>query len=974
MKQEKNKEMSAAVRVVLVIAGFIIAGIAQGNVAYAGGGGSYVHILSTAPDFVVSVQSGACFGDTAYALQFGDIAVTGVDQYEVPLSMTFATSTEDNGSFPCGNASSSIVQSFTLAQPVSEKVTMRIIPAMVSCGAQPQTECDSFKDSMSADQTFFAKPLIGIQTTAQEKTMKAGVPFSLTTFIVADAWGKWLDAPVQTSSTVYAVNDDTHATTTLIVGDTGEALLKLNDTGTYTLIAQKEGYESLVEKFPYTITIEALPAVVNMHVRYQDAFLFNDSVTVPSDTYLSDSNGATHFMAVAPNVLIALKEAADSSRNFAITKLDYYDSFGSFYLDCITIETSTSTRACGNWNYVVDGVYPSASMDSYPLKGGEQVYVYFGTPWNITASTSTFSVGATTTLSTWRYNYNSTSTEWTADGGDIIDISVLNPASTGWWDTTMTTTTLLSSADGAVDYVLSSTGTYYAKITSSDFSKWSNPVTLNVIDAPVATTSAATSTPSGGGEAGGGGNGGAAGSKEQVSSASIEDTVKKILDFFVSRQGADGHVVDAGTTDWVIMSFGAHNSYASDIAHTSSSLLQFIQSDATLDNEANMCTAHARRVLALRAAGIPADDARVAPRAAFLIAHCGAAGDKNLPEINDDIFVALALNALGVERESAIIKGLRDAILAAQDAQTGAFIAWGSPAPDMTGAAINALKAIGSASVLDNAAIARAKQYLHSTQLTDGGWNAWGASSDYITTAWVMMGINALGEGQSEWVSASGKTPWHVMTEKLNVKGYYDSPWDAEGIDWFGAKHAVPALLGKSWPITLAPKPQPSAQTNQSASLGGGSNTNVGSGNTESNNGSFAAASSTLAAPSLPLPVFTTSTSETSVQASSTPVLSNITEFDIMNRAQNEAQASSVTAIPARRRRVKEDGIQGQRAAIQSNQSGQLQESLFVRAKTQPDPLLPLKKNIAQSTTAGSAAVFAGTSVLLLLRLLLAAL
>lgn len=740
---------------------------------------------------------------------------------------------------------------------------------------------------------------------------------------------------------------------------------------------------TIADLVPLT-AVSSTPAVTfssfGMHMRYGDSFVLDRNITSLPYSSVFDTQGVKHPVAVNQSVLTALIDADKLSDAFAITKLDYYDSFGSFYLDCLTVEITTSTKACGKWNYVVDGVYPGIGMDSYALKGGEQVYIYFGTPWNITASTSTFPVGATTTLSTWRYNYNSTSTEWVADGGDTIDISVPNPMPKGLWGTTITTTTLISGADGTVGHMFSATGTYYAKITSPDFSKWSNPITLNVIDVPVVATSTTTSTSVGGGDVagsgavGGGGSSGG-GNTQQVSSAIIEDTAKKILDFFAARQSADGGVVDAGTTDWIIMSFGAHNQYASDITHTSSSILQFILNDTTLDNEANVCAAYARRVLALRAAGISPDNEPVASRVAFLVAHCGAAGDKNLPEINDDMFVALALNASGIDAGGVIMKGLHSAIAAAQDAGTGAFIAWGSPAPDMTGAAINALKAFG-ATADDNAAIARAKQYLHTAQLKDGGWNAWGTTADYITTAWVIMGINALGEGQQEWVSASGKNPWSVMTEKLNAKGYYESPWDSDGIDWFGTKHAVPALLGKSWPITLAPKPQGATPASQTVSVGGGgSNVNiVGGGTSDSNSTSTAPASSAFTLAPLPILLFATSTSETDALASSAPVLSNTTEFDTMNRARNETRDFPVTAFPPRRRRVDENEARTQQASIQSSQSSQPQDSVSALTETQPDPLLPLKKHIAQSAAAGSAAVFAGTSVLLLLRLLLAAL
>ncbi|MBI5230217.1 MAG: terpene cyclase/mutase family protein [Candidatus Magasanikbacteria bacterium] len=744
--------------------------------------------------------------------------------------------------------------------------------------------------------------------------------------------------------------------------------------------------------------VSSTPAVAypsfGMHVRYGEAFVFEGMVTSTPHESVLDTLGNAHQVTTTSSVLTALIDADTLSDAFSIIKLDYYDAYKSFYLDCITVQTTTSTNACGNWNYVVNGIYPSVGMDSYALKGDEQVYVYFGMPWRMTASTSTFPVNTTTTLSTWRYHYNNTSTEWAADGGDTVDVSVPNPAPAGWWDTTMTTTTLTSDAGGNVDYAFSATGTYYAKITSPDFSKWSNPITLTVLDAPVAASSTATSTSQGDGNntgvsGGGGGGTGGGSTAQQVSPAIIEEKIKSILDFFISRQNADGKVLDAGTTDWAIMSFAAHNQYASDITHTSSSLLQFIQNDTTLDTEANVCAAYARRVLALRAADIAADDTTVALRVAFLIARCGAGGDKNLPEINDDIFVALALRAAGVEGSDAVMKGLHDAILRAQDAATGVFIAWGSPAPDMTGAAINTLKALG-ASDSDNLVIAKAIQYLHSTQLVDGGWNAWDVTSDPITTAWVMMGINALGEGQQEWSTASGKSPWNVMTEKLNAKGYYESPWDSEGIDWFGTKHAVPALRGKSWPIILASKLQPAIQASQPVSVGGGgSNVNIGSGSANNSGTPLATASSTLASVPLfasstlailPMVFSASSTVPIEPNITSPPVLSNSSQSGTINLVQ-EAQPIFVTSAQATLPRRKNGNeitvpVNTSDAANQSNQGNQTGNALAALEdkNQQTDPFLPLKKRVAESAATGSAAVFAGTSILLILRLLLAAL
>jgi len=103
---------------------------------------------------------------------------------------------------------------------------------------------------------------------------------------------------------------------------------------------------------------------------------------------------------------------------------------------------------------------------------------------------------------------------------------------------------------------------------------------------------------------------------------------------------------------------------------------------------------------------------------------------------------------------------------------------------DITGASINALKyAKDKGVVIDELILTNAKNYLKTTQQTDGGWGY--GSSDVMTTSWVLMGINSMGEEQSDWFTSEGKNPWYPMTEKLNEEGYYESAWVEGSADWF---------------------------------------------------------------------------------------------------------------------------------------------------------------------------------------------
>ena len=172
-----------------------------------------------------------------------------------------------------------------------------------------------------------------------------------------------------------------------------------------------------------------------------------------------------------------------------------------------------------------------------------------------------------------------------------------------------------------------------------------------------------------------------------------------------------------------------------------------------------------------------------------------------LAGINDDIFGLFSLLALEEDIDEPIVSTTINTILTDQQID-GSFTWAGWPGADITGVAINALKyAQTKGAEINNEIFSKAKNYLKSQQLTDGGWG--NSAADALTTGWAVMGINALDEGQDEWFSASKKNPWHPLVSLINTAGYYESAWAPNTIDWFATKHAVPALLGKSWPIIL---------------------------------------------------------------------------------------------------------------------------------------------------------------------------
>ena len=596
---------------------------------------------------------------------------------------------------------------------------------------------------------------------------------------------------------------------------------------------QKEIYAEAVGKTrSEKQTINVIPAAipmpeptqttVNLNLRYQNNLIFSNQVTLPTSTTILDNAGIEHFT-TSTNALTALLAADATSTDFHVSDLQYYDAYNSFYVNCIET-TATTTPLCANWNYVMNNTYPSVGMDQYILTGNENIYIYFDNPWKITASTSTFAINTTTTLQTWRYNYDNLENEWTADANNLIDISIPNPNPTGWWDNTITIAAATTDDTGVVDYLFSTTGTFYAKITSPDWTKWSNPITLTVLAPPFTPTSTPPqdNPPNNSGGGGGGGN-----NNDQpptnpiISDPDIKSTVDKILAYLKSQQDTTGKIIDGGITDWAIMAFASAGVYSDEVKKDGASLLDYAQNYNFSDaSDLNLCAAYPRHILALLAGGIDKTNAKITGLKNKINSQCINEAAYGQNGINDDIFGLFALLATDEDITTTSIQNIITAIKSDQTA-AGAFTWAGWPGADITGGAVNALKyAETKGASIEQEIYSKAKNYLKTNQLNDGGWGY--GVSDALTTGWALMGIDALGETQVDWLTST-TTPWHVLVNQLNDTGYYESAWAPGTVDWFATKHAVPALMGKSWPIVLTPKQstEPAKQnTNTTASAG----------------------------------------------------------------------------------------------------------------------------------------------------------
>ncbi len=211
--------------------------------------------------------------------------------------------------------------------------------------------------------------------------------------------------------------------------------------------------------------------------------------------------------------------------------------------------------------------------------------------------------------------------------------------------------------------------------------------------------------------------------------------------------------------------------------------------------------AQAKAALALSAAGVD-----VAEVAADIAAAMDAQGQFGGAEagFTDSLYAVLALAAAGQDVPAAAV----DFILAHQ-AENGAW-AWNGSVDkadadsNTTGVALQALLAAGVAA--DHEAVVAGLDYLRAIQNEDGGFpyqkpSDWGTDTDANSTALALMAITAAGDDPATWATDEGVGPADALAALQNDSGAFawQAAWPDDNL--FATCQALPALLGKFYPI-----------------------------------------------------------------------------------------------------------------------------------------------------------------------------
>ncbi len=460
--------------------------------------------------------------------------------------------------------------------------------------------------------------------------------------------------------------------------------------GTYTLTISAQGQTWTPATQSITVVDPAPAPTSTFFIRNGDSVLYNGSVSLPSagTVSINDSNNTAHTIN-ARSVLAVLKNIDDNSGDFSISNLQYFSSFGSFYLKCIL--PNGGTDLCDNWQYAIGTLTPFSGIDATILSGGETVGIYFGNSHQLVLNINAITTGSSLNATAQKYNYQDNS--WSPLTGVSIGVTLPNPADP--FNPTVVSTHPVD-AQGNASITITGVNTYTLGI-AEDF--YFPAYTVNVSAVPIS------------------------GSAGLVSPTF---NLEKAINYLKGAQNTDGSFGESLYTDWAAIAFGAMN-----IADNSRDLLiTYFKSHNSLGL---LLTDNERRAMALLALG---QNPYSFDGTNYIDAIVGSFdgtqfGDINL--VNDDIFALIPLKNSGyTENDDIITKDI--SFLISKQKTNGSW----EESADITAAAIQALQSFSAINETSNA-LTKATSYLQNGQKNDGGWDS------VYSTSWAMQAMNALG-------------------------------------------------------------------------------------------------------------------------------------------------------------------------------------------------------------------------------------
>lgn len=513
---------------------------------------------------------------------------------------------------------------------------------------------------------------------------------------------------------------------------------------------------------------EILPAPIleeNLTIRDGDKILFSGTVPLP-DVGMVDLNDNTETPRSinTRSVLSVLKDADIASADFTISNLEYYTSFGSLYLKCIT--GITTGEKCDNWQYTVNNSYPSVSMDQNILSGGENIYIYFGQQYRVLLETNEITTSDVLTITAEEYDYQNNI--WKIRTGVTVGLTQPNPDNP-WSPIEVTTSTVDTNGQAVFSGI--AVGSYNAGI-KEDF--YFPTEQLTVITPPSPPPPALPSPISSGG-----------GGALPISTISIpapkaEFNLKKAFDFLTSQQKEDGSFGENIYTDWTSIAFASSFDYSDQ----KEKLKQYLSGNKLKET---ILTDYERRAMALLALGENPYSFYGTDYIAPIISSFDGVqfGDPSL--VNDDIFALIPLASAGYSINDDMITKDIQFILSKQQ-NDGSW----DGSVDLTGAAIQALKPFDSFNGVSDV-VTKAGIYIANKQENDGGWG------NVFSTSWAMQAESMIG---ANWIKNNKNGKDYLATQQPSDGAVLNPSQILQNRIW-ATSYAIPAVLGKSWDTIL---------------------------------------------------------------------------------------------------------------------------------------------------------------------------
>jgi hypothetical protein len=539
---------------------------------------------------------------------------------------------------------------------------------------------------------------------------------------------------------------------TQIVDEDGNTTFSEITEGTYNIGVKEDFYFPTEE-----LTVTKKITDINLMIRDSSSILFSGIVPLNTSqtVSLSDSSGSPREIN-SKSVLSLLNDADILSSQFSISNLQYYDSFGSLYLKCITPENAE--EKCDNWQYTVNDNYSSIGMDKNILSGGENVYLYFGSQYRTHLSSNSIITSNSLTTTAEEYNYQNDT--WKKRTGVTVGITQTNP-NDPW--SPLEIKTQVVDENGITVFTSLTSGSYKVGIKEDFYF----PAEELIVNNPIIAT--------------GGGSYSAPSStiKEEIKLKTKFD-LKKATNFIISQQKDNGSFGEDLYTDWVATSIGSLENKDINI----NSIIKLIKYITEYKTKEASLTDFERHAISLMALGINPYNANGENYIEKIVNSFDGKQFGDIDKDNDDIFALIVLNNAGYIEADKIISGDTTYILSKQK-ENGSW----DENIDMTGAAIVALSTYKESINVKNS-LEKAKNFLKEKQKEDGGWG------NVSSTAWVIGGILALGEKPEDWVKNSN-TPLDYLGENQDIDGSIKNE-NKENKIWETA-YVITALSGKTW-------------------------------------------------------------------------------------------------------------------------------------------------------------------------------